>query len=195
LQLQIVDDSYFRSAQENVLQEQTIYPARGLIYDRNGELLVYNDAVYDLSVIPIEVKTLDTALFCKVLGISPEQFRYKFEKLKRQKGYAPYKKCIFDRQISIPVYAAFQEHLYDFRGFYVDVRTDRKYAHSNAAHIMGYISEVTDRDIENSNGYYQMGDFKGMSGVERSYEKELYKRYQIYFGGFKSTYTRSIQKW
>ena len=173
MQLQIVDDSYFRSAQENVLQEQTIYPARGLIYDRNGELLVYNDAVYDLSVIPIEVKTLDTALFCKVLGISPEKFRYKFEKLKRQKGYAPYKKCIFDRQISIPVYAAFQEHLYDFRGFYVDVRTDRKYAHSNAAHIMGYISEVTDRDIENSNGYYQMGDFKGMSGVERSYEKEL----------------------
>jgi penicillin-binding protein 2 len=138
-----------------------------------GELLVYNDAVYDLSVIPIEVKTLDTALFCKVLGISPEQFRYKFEKLKRQKGYAPYKKCIFDRQISIPVYAAFQEHLYDFRGFYVDVRTDRKYAHSNAAHIMGYISEVTDEDIENSNGYYQMGDFKGTSGVERSYEKEL----------------------
>ena len=173
MQLQIVDDSYFRSAQENVLQEQTIYPARGLIYDRNGELLVYNDAVYDLSVIPIEVKTLDTALFCKVLGISPEQFRYKFEKLKRQKGYAPYKKCIFDRETCIPVYAPFQEHLYDFRGFYVDVRTDRKYAHSNAAHIMGYISEVTDRDIENSNGYYQMGDFKGMSGVERSYEKEL----------------------
>ncbi|MCX6187550.1 MAG: penicillin-binding transpeptidase domain-containing protein [Bacteroidetes bacterium] len=173
IQLQIVDDSYFRSAQNNVLQEQTIYPARGLIYDRNGELLVYNDAVYDLSVIPIEVKTLDTALFCEVLGITAEQFRFKFEKLKRQKGYAPYKKSIFDRQISIPVYAAFQEHLYDFRGFYVDVRTDRKYAHSNAAHVMGYISEVTDKDIENSNGYYQMGDFKGISGVERSYEKEL----------------------
>ncbi len=173
LQLQIWDDSYFRSAQDNVLQEQTIYPARGLVYDRNGELLVYNDAVYDLSVIPIEVKTLDTSLFCQVLGITKQQFRYKFNKLKNQTGYAPYKKSIFDRQISIPVYAAFQEHLYDFRGFYIDVRTDRKYAHSNAAHIMGYISEVTDRDIENSNGYYQMGDFKGMSGVERSYEKEL----------------------
>jgi penicillin-binding protein 2 len=136
-------------------------------------LLVYNDAVYDLSVIPIEVKTLDTALFCKVLGISPEQFRYKFEKLKRQKGYAPYKKCIFDRQISIPVYAAFQEHLYDFRGFYVDVRTDRKYKHSNAAHMMGYIGEVTDKDIESSEGYYRMGDFIGISGVERSYEEVL----------------------
>lgn len=173
MQLQIFDDSYFRSAQNNVLQEQTIYPARGLIYDRNGELLVYNDAIYDLSVIPEQVKNIDTISFCNVLGISREQFLQRFERLKRQKGYAPYKPAIFERQLTIPIYAAFQERLFEFPGFYVDVRTDRKYAHSNAAHIMGYISEVTEKDIERSNGYYQMGDFKGMSGVERSYEKEL----------------------
>src|ERR1043165_3410460 len=89
LTLQVLDDTYIRSAQANVLQERPIYPARGLIYDRNGELLVYNDAIYDLSVIPEQVKDLDTIAFCKVLGISRADFLYRFEKMKRSKGYAP----------------------------------------------------------------------------------------------------------
>ncbi|MFN9582219.1 MAG: penicillin-binding transpeptidase domain-containing protein, partial [Bacteroidota bacterium] len=172
-QLQLLDESYIRSAQANVLQEQTIYPARGLIYDRNGELLVYNDAIYDLSVIPEQVKNLDTATFCKTLGITKEVFLARFAKIKRSVGYAPYRPALFERQLTIPIYAAFQERLYDFHGFFVDVRTDRKYKHSNASHIMGYISEVTDRDIEKSEGYYRMGDFIGKSGVERSYEEVL----------------------
>jgi penicillin-binding protein 2 len=171
--LQIADKSYLHSAQMNVLQEQTIYPARGLIYDRNGELLVYNDAIYDLSVYPEQIKNLDTLEFCKVLGITKEDFIKRFERLKKQKGYAPWRPIVFERQITIPTYAAFQEKLYDFSGFFVEVRTDRKYKHSNAAHIMGYIGEVTDRDIEKSDGYYRMGDFIGISGVERVYEKEL----------------------
>ena len=171
--LQIIDDSYFLSAQNNVLQEQTIYPARGLIYDRNGELLVYNDAIYDLSVMPEQIKNLDTLAFCEVLGITKEDFIKKFDKMKKQKGYAPWKPAVFERQITIPTYAAFQEKLYDFQGFFVEVRTDRKYQHNNAAHVMGYIGEVTDRDIEKSEGYYRMGDFIGISGVERTYEKEL----------------------
>src|SRR2546423_5870954 len=102
LKLQVLDESYVRYAQSNVLQEQTIYPARGLIYDRNGELLVYNDAIYDLSVTPEQVKDLDTAEFCRVLGITREDFTTKFEKLKRQKGYAPYKPIIFERELTIP---------------------------------------------------------------------------------------------
>ncbi len=171
--LQLLDDSYLRSAQNNVLQEQTIYPARGLIYDRKGELLVYNDAIYDLTVIPEQVKNLDTTVFCKVLGITKNDFIAKFEKLKRGKGYAPYRPSLFEKQLTIPMYAAFQEKLFDFPGFFVEVRTDRKYKHSNAAHIMGYIGEVTDRDIEQSDGYYRMGDYMGISGIEKTYEKDL----------------------
>lgn len=171
--LQLLDDSYLRSAQENVLQEQTIYPARGLIYDRNGALLVYNDAIYDLNVIPEQVKGLDTAMFCKVLGITREEFIAKFEKMKRSMGYAPYRPGLFEKQLNIPTYAAFQEHLFDFPGFYVNVRTDRKYKFADAAHVMGYIGEVTDRDIEKSADYYRMGDFIGISGVEKSYEEVL----------------------
>jgi len=171
--MQLFDDTYLRSAQENVLQEQTIYPARGLIYDRTGELLVYNDAIYDLIVIPDQVKDLDTNDFCTVLGITKEDFLNRFEKIKRGVGYAPWRPAVFEKQLNIPTYAAFQEKLFNFRGFQVEVRTDRKYQHSNAAHIMGYIGEVTDRDIEKSGGYYRMGDLKGISGVERSYEETL----------------------
>jgi penicillin-binding protein 2 len=171
--MQLYDDSYLRSAQENVLQEQTIYPARGLVYDRNDTLLVYNDAIYDLIVTPDQVKGLDTAEFCKVLSMTKEEFIARFEKIKHGVGYAPYRPAVFEKQLTIPTYAAFQEKLFNFRGFQVEVRTDRKYEHNNAAHIMGYIGEVTDRDIENSDGYYRMGDFKGISGVERSYEEVL----------------------
>jgi penicillin-binding protein 2 len=171
--LQLLDDSYLRSAQSNVLQEQTIYPARGLVYDRTGELLVYNDAIYDLMVVPDQIKNLDTIEFCKVLNITPEDFIARFSKIKRSKGYAPFRESVFEKQLTIPMYAAFQEKLFDFQGFSVVVRTDRKYKHSNAAHIMGYIGEVTDRDIEKSDGYYRMGDYIGISGIERSYEKDL----------------------
>jgi penicillin-binding protein 2 len=177
--LQVVDSSYVFYAQNNVLQEQTIYPARGLIYDRNGELLVYNDAIYDLSVIPDQIKNLDTIEFCKILNISKEEFISTFARLKRQKGYSRWKPIVFQRQITIPTYAAFQEKLFDFQGFFVEVRTDRKYKHSNAAHVMGYIGEVTEKDIDKSDGYYRMGDFIGISGVERIYEKDL--------GGIKGT--------
>lgn len=177
--LQVIDTSYVYFAQNNVLQEQTIYPARGLVYDRNGELLVYNDAIYDLSVIPEQVKNLDTLAFCSVLNLSKEEFISTFARLRRQKGYSPWRPIVFQRQITIPTYAAFQEKLYDFQGFFVEVRTDRKYKHSNAAHVMGYIGEVSEKQIENSNGYYRMGDFVGQSGVERTYEKVL--------GGVKGT--------
>jgi penicillin-binding protein 2 len=171
--LQLFDDSYLRSAQQNVLQEQTIYPARGLVYDRKGDLLVYNDAIYDLMVTPDQVKNLDTADFCKVLGITREGFIARFEKMKRGKGYAPYREQVFEKQLSIQTYAAFQEKMFDFIGFTTIVRTDRRYKYSDAAHIMGYIGEVTDRDIEKSAGYYRMGDFIGISGVERTYEEVL----------------------
>jgi penicillin-binding protein 2 len=171
--LQIFDDSYIRYAQNNVLQEQTIYPARGLLMDRTNDLLVYNDNIYDLFVTPEQVKNLDTNSFCDVIGITKDEFIARFERIKRQKGYTIYRPSIFEKQLTIKTYAKFQEMLFDFQGFYVDVRTDRKYKYSNAAHIMGYIGEVTEKMIENSDGYYRLGDFIGISGVERTYEKEL----------------------
>jgi len=122
--------------------------------------------------------------FCEVIGITKQEFIDRFEKIKRQKGYAIYRPSVFEKQLTMATYARFQEMLFDFQGFDVVVRTDRKYKYKNAAHIMGYIGEVTEKMIENSNGYYRMGDFIGISGVERTYEKELggVKRCKIRFG-------------
>ncbi len=72
--IQVIDDSYFLSANNNVLRKLTVYPARGIIYDRNGKIIVQNEPVYDLMVIPRQAKNLDTLGFCKLIGIDKTEF-------------------------------------------------------------------------------------------------------------------------
>ena len=121
--IQVIDDSYFLSANNNVLRKINIYPARGIIYDRNGHILVQNEPVYDLMVIPKQTKDIDTLNFCKLIGISKSEFT---EKIKKARKYSPFKASIFEKQLSARVYASFQEQLYEFPGFYVQNRTVRK---------------------------------------------------------------------
>lgn len=167
--IQVIDESYFLSANNNVLRKLIIYPARGLIYDRKGVILVQNEPVYDLMIVPNQVTPFDTAEFCSLVGITQDQFNKKFTKARR---YSPYKASLFEKQLSATTYATFQEKLYEFPGFYVQKRTVRKYPHTNAAHILGYIGEVDEGIIKKSN-YYQLGDYIGISGIERSYEEVL----------------------
>ncbi len=167
--IQIIDNSYKLSANNNALRSITEFPARGLIYDRNGKLLVYNEATYDLMVIPQHVKDLDTAELCKLIGIDKEIFKSRMEKAKSYSYYAP---SIFEREISKETYGFLQEKLYKLQGFYVQARTLRKYPLSIAAHTLGYIGEVSQGLIENDN-YYKPGDYIGISGIEKSYENEL----------------------
>lgn len=167
--IQVVNDEYKLSANNNVLRYVTQYPARGLVYDRDGELLVYNEAAYDLMVTPRQVKDLDTVNFCTTLGITKEVF---IKKMKAARQYSPYKESIFEKQLSAETYATLQEKLYSFHGFYVQSRTLRKYPGLIAAHTLGYVGEVSDKLTE-ENPYYKSGDYIGISGVEKSYEKEL----------------------
>lgn len=167
--LQIFDSTYHKLADQQALRQVTQYPARGLIYDRNGELLVYNEAIYDMMVIPKMVKNLDTALFCKVVGITRQDFLDKMEKARK---YSPYSASPFMKQISKEEYGAWQSHLYKFHGFYVQQRTLRIYQRPIAAHVLGYVGEVNDKDIENDH-YYRQGDYIGKSGLEKSYETVL----------------------
>lgn len=167
--LQIIDDSYTRLANRNALRHITQYPSRGLIYDRNGKLLVYNEAVYDLMVIPRQVKDIDTTEFCSLLKISKEEFIKKMEKAKNYSSYSP---STFEKQISKEDFAPLQEKLYKFEGFYAQSRTLRFYPDSVACHILGYIGEVNEKIIED-NPYYKKGDYIGMSGLEKSYEEIL----------------------
>lgn len=167
--LQIIDDQYARLADRNALRHVTQYPSRGLIYDRNGKLLVYNEAVYDLMVIPRQVKEIDTNEFCSLLKISKEEFIKKMEKAKKYSSYSP---STFEKQISKEDFAPLQEKLYKFEGFYAQSRTLRFYPDSVACHILGYIGEVNEKIIE-ENPYYKKGDYIGMSGLEKSYEEIL----------------------
>ncbi len=169
LYLQIIDGTYAELANKNALRYVTQYPSRGLVYDRNGKLLVYNEAVYDLMVIPRQVKDLDTDYFCSLLKITREDFDKKMEKAKKYSLYAP---SFFEKQISKEDFAQIQEKLYQFNGFYAQSRTLRTYPDSVAAAVLGYIGEVNEKKIE-EDSYYKRGDYIGMSGLEKSYEKYL----------------------
>src|ERR1035437_7778330 len=133
--LQIIDDSYKYSAENNSHRIVTQYPARGLILDRNGKLMVDNMVVYDLMVTPNQVKAFDTAEFCNILQITPA---YVKETIKASRVYSRYKPSLFLKQISADNYAYLGEKLYQYPGFFVQTRTLRKYERKNAAHILGY---------------------------------------------------------
>lgn len=167
--LQLIDDSYKLSSENNSQRQVTQYPARGIVFDRNNKILVYNEAAYDLMVIPRQLKQFDTLDFCTVLEISKEQVR---KSLKEAKNYSKYRPSIFLKQLSPETYAVFQEKQYKFPGFFVQARTLRKYPQKIAAHLLGYIGEV-DENTSKENKYYKAGDYIGISGIEKSYEEEL----------------------
>ena len=167
--LQILDTSYRISASNNVLRFITDYPARGLIYDRNGELLVYNEVHFDIMVVPGQVKNLDTAQFIAMLGIDMETF---LTRMQAARAHSRFRPSMFVSQISKETFAGFQEKLFNFPGFYAQPRNLRRYPHPIAAHTLGYIGEVSPTEIAR-NPYYQKGDYIGISGIERAYEESL----------------------
>ena len=167
--IQVVDDGYKLSANNNVIRPITDFPARGLIYDRKGKLLVYNEPVYDLMIIPKQAKNIDSLELCSLIGITAEEYS---EKYKKAKAYSPVKASVFEKQLSVETYATFQEKLYKFPGFFVQLRTLRKYPDPMAAHLFGYIGEV-DTSTTRKNPYYKEGDYIGKSGIEQSYESIL----------------------
>ena len=168
--LQIIDKDYQQLAKSNVLRQITVFPARGLVRDRNGKLIIDNQKEYDLWIVPGQVKDVDTPGFCDLVGMSDTLFR---ETLQKAAAYSKYKPSLFVKGISVEKYAAIQEELYLFPGFYGQVRTVRAYPYKSAAHVVGYISEVNQKQIDASNGYYKPGDYFGTGGIEQSYEKQL----------------------
>ena len=167
--LQLFSSKYRDLAKQQSLRPVTQYPARGFIYDRHGELLVHNEAVYDLMVIPRMVKGLDTNYFCESLGITRDDFD---ERMRKARKYSTYSASIFMKQISKEEYARFENRMYRFTGFYISQRTLRIYDRPIAAQVLGYVGEVDKADIERDS-YYTQGDYIGKSGLEKSYEEIL----------------------
>lgn len=167
--LQVIDESYKLSAINNSQRIETQYPARGLIYDRNHKLLVYNQAAYDLMVIPRQVKTFDTLELISLLGIERELLEKNLEKCKH---YSRFKASVLISQITDDKYARLQEKLYKYPGFFMQTRTLRKYNVNHSADVFGYIGEVSPAQIQRDS-VYAPGDYIGVNGLEKSYEKVL----------------------
>jgi penicillin-binding protein 2 len=167
--IQITNKTYKQFATRNVLRKIITFPARGLIYDRKDKLMVYNKAAYDLLVIPREVKAFDTTELCRIVQLDRLELR---DAIKKAKQYSYYKPSIVAGQISPDIYAPLQEKLYKYPGFFVQSRTLREYPSKSAAQALGFVGEVNQRLIE-SDSYYRSGDYIGVSGLEKAYEKEL----------------------
>ncbi len=174
--LQIIDQSTRDQADNNALLKQTIYPSRGLIYDRNGKLLVSNQPIYEVTIILREMgNDFDTIGFCRTLDITREAYESRLEEIKdkkRNRGYSKYTPQLFLSHLTKNDIAPLQESLYRFPGVQIRKRTLREYTYNSAAHVLGSIGEVNQRDIDNDN-YYQSGDYSGRDGIERVYEKDL----------------------
>lgn len=167
--LQIIDTSNYYKAQAYGSNEITIYPARGTIVDRYGKLLVYNDASYDLMVVPQKAKDFDKAALCKELMIDTAEFN---KRLKKAARYNPREASVIYKNLPFHLYTRLQEVLYQFPAFYIETKIDRRYNINGAAHLLGYMGEVNERELEKDK-YYKPGDIKGITGLEKSYETFL----------------------
>ena len=176
LMLQVMSDKYRKAADTNAVLQQTEYPARGAIFDRNGKLLVYNKPSYDVMVVMDEAREhLDTLALCEALGITRQYFDKRMADIKdrnKNPGYSSFTMQVFMTQLDEQDFAVFREKIFRFPGFYTQKRTLRQYQYPYGAHVLGDVAEVSQGDIENDD-YYVKGDYIGKLGVERSYEKVL----------------------
>lgn len=174
--LQIMSDDYKKNADSNAFLKKIDFPSRGVVTDRTGKLLVYNQPSYDIMVVMNEAKDhIDTMEFCNTLGITKEYFDKRMEDIKdrsKNPGYSRFTQQLFMSQLSDQEFSVFQEKIFRFPGFYIQKRSVRQYNYPYAAHILGDVAEVSPSDIEDDD-YYQPGDYIGKLGIERSYEKEL----------------------
>ncbi len=173
--LQIMNDDYKKHADSNAFLNKTVYPSRGIMYDRNGKLLVSNQPAYDVLVCMRNMKDLDTLSLCESLGITREFFEKRIKDIKNKSlnpGYSFYTDQLFMGQLRTEDFAKFQEQLYKFNGFSIRRRTVRQYEYSVGGALFGDLGEVSKKEME-ADDYYVRGDYIGKQGIESYYEKQL----------------------
>ena len=180
--LQIVDGRYKEDAERNATIFETIYPTRGVIYDRNGEILVGNKVAYDILVYPRQVQAFDTLALATVLDVEPDFIKGKLEEYRRRRGAIGYQAVTMLRTVPAETYMRFDEVKYRFPGFFGQVRSIRDYPVNAGGNLLGYVSEVNQAYIDRHPGEYRSGDYAGMTGIEAARERELRgeKGYHIY---------------
>jgi penicillin-binding protein 2 len=173
--LQVIDPSYKYYAESNTQRMLTQYPSRGLIYDRSGNLLVSNQPVYDIMIVPRDVVPFDTLAFSQSIGLPNKEIVRMLEEVRtniRSRKISSFKPSVFYKQLPAEQYAVLQEKIYQFKGFFAQRRIVRKYEYPNAAHVFGYVAEVNEGAMTRDS-YYSLGDYTGISGIENTYETFL----------------------
>jgi penicillin-binding protein 2 len=173
--LQVLSPQYREYADSNAFLRRQLYPARGAIYDRKGNLLVYNRPTYDVMMVVREMEQLDTLDFCHTLNIDMDRFHAlnaEMRDRRKNPGYSSYTPQLFLSQLNMEEYGLLQEKLYKFPGIYIQSRTERQYNYPNMGLILGYVAEV-DKNKMAADPYYVRGDYVGKSGIELSHEEDL----------------------
>ena len=170
--LQLFTSKYSKLANDQAILRKIVYPSRGIIFDRKGKAILDNTTMYDLMVTPSQLKGIDTATLCRILGIDTAQFKERVVTaiIKNSRN----RPSVFEPLLSPEKYARVNENLFRFQpAFFLQERPIRTYPYRAAAHILGYVGEVDSPMLKRSNFFYQMGDFAGRSGLESYYEKVL----------------------
>jgi penicillin-binding protein 2 len=169
--IQVADDSFLKRAERNAIQRVVDHPYRGLVNDRKGNIMVYNNPIFDLMIIPKEFSVKDTTRFCEIFQISKEEL---IEGYTAARKYSYVKPSPLIKQISTSEFAKIQDYLIDYPGLFVMTRAVRSYPQPSAANALGYIGEISAAQLERDTlKYYRQGDYVGLSGIEGFYEKEL----------------------
>ena len=168
--IQIVEEKYKLKGDHTSIQAIKQYPNRGYIYDRNNRLIVSNQALYNLTVVPSQIGSFDTLLLCSIVNSSKEEIKKSLEKINTQRPQ--YKESLFKKELNRQEIAYFREVSYRFPGFYVERKTIREYPVPSAPHAFGYIGEVSKQFLK-ENKKYSLGEYVGTAGIEKSYEHYL----------------------
>jgi penicillin-binding protein 2 len=169
--LQVISGKYKQLAIDNAIFPKIIYPERGIIYDRKGKAILNNTISYDLMVTPAEVRNIDTLEFCRIMGIDTAEFKKRL--LEARIKNTSVRPSVFEDLLTPQMQARFEENSWKFTGFTMVERPLRTYPFNAAAHILGYINEVSPKEIEASGNFYRMGDYKVKTGLEWYYESVL----------------------
>ncbi|WP_373496521.1 penicillin-binding protein 2 [Aquiflexum sp.] len=169
--IQVADDSFLKRAESNAIQRVVDHPYRGLVYDRKGKIMVYNNPIFDLMIIPREFQVGDTTRFCEIFQIDKEYLKETYTAARK---YSSVKPSPLIKQISTTDFARIQNYLIDYPGLFVMTRSVRSYPQASAANALGYIGEISSAQLDRDSArYYRQGDYVGLSGIEGFYENEL----------------------
>ncbi len=172
--LQLFTDRYALNAANTSIKTEYIIPQRGVIFDRNGKIMVGNQPSYEISFTAALMKPdFDTLDFCNLVKIRKADFIKTINSIKKEKYYSKLTPMTFMKNMSREEIARIQEIIFKYPAFSIVSRPQRQYEVSTSGNLLGYTNEVNERELKKDSIYYLPGDFIGKTGIEKSYENDL----------------------